>query len=91
MKSLAEILRNRIEELGCPHIKTCSRNFEIPYDLLCRVITSGHLPKDKTLLFYADKLGINAAELIAAAYRQRAPVHLQYLFEAPGDFCWGFF
>ncbi len=81
MNTLDELLRNRIREMGFDDIKECARQFEIPYELLRKVISDGHLPKDKTLLFYADKFGLNAAEMIAMVYRQRAPTHLQYLFE----------
>ncbi len=81
MKTLAEMLRNRIREMGFDDIKECARQFEVPYELLRKVISDGHLPKDKTLLFYAEKFGLNAADLIAVVYRQRAPEHLQYLFD----------
>lgn len=85
MKTLAEILRKRIQELGFEDLKECARSFEIPYELFRKVISDGHLPKDTTLLNYAEKFGINAAELISTAYRQKAPEHLQYLFSEPRE------
>ena len=83
MKTLAEILKNRIREMGYDDLKECARKFDIPYELLRKVISDNHLPKDKTLLYYAETFGLNAAELISTTYRQRAPDHLQYLFDAP--------
>ncbi|MCZ6474541.1 MAG: hypothetical protein O7E56_11785 [SAR324 cluster bacterium] len=83
MKTLAEVLRNRIQEMGFEDIKECARQFDVPYELLRKVISDGHLPKDKTLLFYAEKFGLNAADLISIVYRQRAPQHLKYLFDSP--------
>ena len=83
MNTLAEVLRNRIRELGFDDIKECARQQDIPYELLRKVISDGHLPKDKTLLFYAENFELNAADLIAMVYRQRAPSHLQYLFDGP--------
>jgi hypothetical protein len=84
MKTIAEVLRKRIRELGFEDIKECARKFDVPYELLRKVISDGHLPKDKTLLFYAEQFGLNAAELITTVYRQRAPAHLQHLFEGAG-------
>lgn len=83
MSTLAEVLRNRIREMGYDDIKECARKHEIPYELLRKVISDDHLPKDKTLLFYSEKFGLNAADLISMVYRQRAPSHLQYLFDGP--------
>jgi SOS-response transcriptional repressor LexA len=83
MHTLAEVLRSRIRELDFDDIKECARQYDIPYELLRKVISDGHLPKDKTLLFYAEKFGLNAADLISMVYRQRAPSHLQYLFDGP--------
>lgn len=83
MTTIAERLRNRIRELGFDDIKECARKFDVPYELLRKVISDGHLPKDKTLLFYAEKFGLNAADLISSVYRQRAPAHLRHLFDGP--------
>ncbi|MEE8395685.1 MAG: S24 family peptidase [bacterium] len=83
MKTLAEILRQKIRELGFEDIKDCARDFDVPYELLRKVISDGHLPKDKTLLYYAETFGLSAAELVSTTYRQRAPEHLQYLFDSP--------
>lgn len=83
MKKIAEVLRGRIRELGFDDIKECARKFDVPYELLRKVISDGHLPKDKTLLFYAEQFGLDAGELIGQAYRQRAPQHLQHLFGGP--------
>ena len=83
MKTIAEILKRRIDELGVDDLKDCARQFDLPYELLRKVISDGHMPKDKTLLLYAKAFDLNAAELISTAYRQRAPDHLQYLFDSP--------
>ncbi len=80
MSNLANLLRNRIEELGYSDIKECARDFEIPYELLRKVISSGHIPKDKTLAQYAEKLGLDATELVMTAYRQKAPGHMKHFF-----------
>jgi SOS-response transcriptional repressor LexA len=79
-KTVAEILRERIQELGFADIKECARAYEVPYELLRKAISEGHMPKDKTLLFYAEKFELDAAQLIEAAYRQKAPEPVQHLF-----------
>jgi len=83
MRTLSELLKNRIAELGFQDIKECARSFDIPYELLRKVISDGHLPKDKTLQLYAEKLGLDLGELIATTYRQRAPNHVHHLFRGP--------
>lgn len=78
---LAKLLKQRIEALGYRDIKECARALDIPYELLRKVISNGHVPKDKTLLYYAEKLGLEPAELLSVAYRQRAPQGLEHLFQ----------
>lgn len=80
MDTLADLLKSRIHELGFTDIKECARRYEIPYELLRKVISDGHIPKDRTLLLYAEKLGLDAGELISTAYRQKAPNQVQHLF-----------
>jgi SOS-response transcriptional repressor LexA len=80
--NLAEMIKRRIRELGFEDIKDCARAYEIPYELLRKVISDGHIPKDKTLLFYAEKLEMDAEELIRTAYRQKAPQEFSHMFDA---------
>ena len=80
MTTIASLLKERIQELGYSDIKECAREFDIPYELLRKVISNGHIPKDKTLLFYAEKLGMDAEQLIRTAYRQKAPGGMEHLF-----------
>jgi len=82
MKTLADILKARIEELGYEDIKDFARAHDVPYELLRKVISSGHLPKDKTLQFYADKFGLNLEELIKTVYQQKAPMPVKHIFRA---------
>jgi SOS-response transcriptional repressor LexA len=79
--NLAELIKRRIRELGFEDIKECARAYDIPYELLRKVISDGHIPKDKTLLFYAEKLGMDAEELIRTAYRQKAPREFSHMFD----------
>ena len=92
MKTISTLLKNRVEHLGYQDLKECARDFEIPYELLRKVISNGHIPKDKTLLFYAQKLGLDETDLISTAYRQKAPENMQHIFSVnqvpkppPGD------
>lgn len=80
MATIASLLKNRIQALGYSDIKECARDFDLPYELLRKVISAGHIPKDKTLLHYADKLGLDREELIRTAYRQKAPGGMEHLF-----------
>lgn len=80
MMTLAEVLKRRIQELDYADLKECARERDIPYELFRKVISDNHLPKDKTLLLYAEKLDIEAQLLLSTAYRQRAPSEMQHLF-----------
>ena len=80
--NLAELIKRRIRDLGYDDIKDCARAYDIPYELLRKVISDGHIPKDKTLLFYAEKLDMDAEELIRTAYRQKAPREFSHMFDA---------
>ena len=82
MNHLAELLKRRVVELGYDEIKECARERGIPYELLRKVISDGHIPKDKTLLFYAEQLELDPTELIRIAYRQRVPEGMEQLFES---------
>jgi SOS-response transcriptional repressor LexA len=81
MATIASLLKQRIESLGYTDIKECARDFDLPYELLRKVISNGHVPKDKTLLLYAERLGMDAEELIRTAYRQKAPGGMAHLFD----------
>ncbi len=80
MKTIATLLKERIAALGYSDLKECARDYDIPYELLRKVISNGHLPKDKTLLFYAEKLGLDSTDLLSAVYRQKAPSDMQHIF-----------
>ena len=82
MKTLAETLRDKIGDLGYQDVKECARKLDIPYELFRKVLSDGHLPKDKTLMLYAEKLGLDSAELIAAVYQEKAPQHVKHLLKA---------
>jgi SOS-response transcriptional repressor LexA len=80
MKTLAEILRARIEEQGFADIKEFARARDVPYELLRKVVSSGHLPKDTTLELYAKKFGLDLELLIKTVYLQKAPMPVKHIF-----------
>ena len=82
MATIASLLKERIQALGYSDIKECARDFDLPYELLRKVISNGHVPKDKTLLLYAEKLGMDAEQLIRTAYRQKVPGGMEHIFSA---------
>ncbi|MDH4226042.1 MAG: hypothetical protein OEW12_10390 [Deltaproteobacteria bacterium] len=81
MNTLSDILKARVQSLGFDDIKDCARELDIPYELFRKVISDGHIPKDKTLLFYAEKLKLEPSQLISTAYHQKAPQPMRHLFE----------
>jgi hypothetical protein len=72
MKLLADLLLPHVDLPG-EGIKGACRKFRLPYEELRKVVRSGHVPSDKTLLLYAERLGLDPALLILTAYWQKAP------------------
>ena len=80
MKTLADILKARIEEQGFADIKEFARTRDVPYELLRKVISGGHLPKDTTLQLYAKKFDLDLEVLIKTVYQQKAPIPVKHIF-----------
>jgi len=85
MKTLAEILKARIAEMGYSDIKDFARAHDVPYELLRKVISNSHLPKDKTLELYAEKFGLDLTLLISTVYAQKAPQPVKHIFGPSGS------
>ena len=79
LKSVSELITRAVEQKGYRDLKECARAIGVPYDLLYKVV-GGHIPKDRQLIVYANKLGIDERVLILTAYRERAPEHIKHLF-----------
>ena len=80
VKSIVALLLPHVDLPGLG-IKGTARQFGLPYEELRKVVRSGHVPSDKTLLLYAERLGLDPALLILTAYYQKAPEGVKGLLE----------
>ena len=80
MSALQKLIRKRIEELGYKRLKQCARARGVPYELLRKVVSDGHIPKDSTLTLYAERLGMSEEVLYQAAYSERMPRRVRDAF-----------
>jgi len=79
-ETLAMVIASAIKEKGYPDTKSGARGMGLGYELLRTVLRHGHIPRDRTLLEYAEKLGVDTGRLIRLAHYERAPEEArQYL------------
>ena len=87
--TIAEMIRPALEQKGLHGLKEASKALGISSELLRIILNRGHIPKDKTLVKIAGKLGIGAAALILAAHRQRVPAEMRgYLLSPAPEKTW---
>lgn len=80
MKLIADLLLPHVDLPGLG-LKGSAGKFGLGYEELRHVIRDGHIPKDSTLLLYAERLGLDPALLILTAYWQKAPEQVKRLLE----------
>jgi hypothetical protein len=80
---ISEIIRQAVEAKGFKNLKDASKALGISPELLRIAVNKGHIPKDKTLVLIANKLGINKSELILAAHQEKVPAEVKGFFLSP--------
>ncbi len=80
---ISEIIRQAIEAKGFRNLKDASKALGISPELLRIAVNKGHVPKDKTLVLIANKLGLNKSELILAAHQEKVPTEVKGFFLSP--------
>lgn len=82
---IAEMIRQALEKKGFRNLKDASKVLGISPELLRVTINKGHLPKDKTLMMIAGKLGIDRSVLILAAHQEKVPAEVKGFFLSPSQ------
>lgn len=77
---VSDIVMNAIQNGGYETIKDCAKELDIPYENLRKTVAAEHIPRDRTLIEYARKLGIDEQYLILQAHRDRAPDVIKGIF-----------
>ncbi len=80
---VSEMIKQAVEAKGYKNLKDASKALGISPELLRIAVNKGHVPKDKTLVLIANKLGLNKSELILAAHQEKVPNEVKGFFLAP--------
>lgn len=83
MMKISNMVKEAIEKKGFRTLKEASKAIGISPELLRVTINKGHMPKDKTLIQIADKLGMDRTTLILAAHQQKVPAEVKGFFLSP--------
>lgn len=82
---VSEVIRQAVEEKGFQNLKDASKALGISPELLRIAVNKGHIPKDKTLIIIANKLGLDKAALILAAHQEKVPAEVKGFFLSPAQ------
>lgn len=80
---VAEMIRQALEKKGFKNLKDASKVLGISPELLRVTINKGHVPKDKTLMMIAQKLGLDKSVMILAAHQEKVPSEVKGFFLSP--------
>lgn len=82
---ISEMIRQALEKKGFKNLKDASKVLGISPELLRVTINKGHIPKDKTLIMIATKLGLEKSVLILAAHQEKVPDEVKGFFLSPSQ------
>jgi hypothetical protein len=80
-----EMIRQALEKKGFKNLKDASKVLGISPELLRVTINKGHIPKDKTLMMIASKLGLDKSVLILSAHQEKVPDEVKGFFLSPSQ------
>ena len=82
---ISDMIRQALEKKGFRNLKDASKVLGISPELLRVTINKGHIPKDKTLIMIANKLGLDKSVLILAAHQEKVPAEVKGFFLSPSQ------
>ncbi len=71
--SLADLMKEALDQKGVYGLKNASKLLGISPELLRVTLNKNHIPKDKTIGQIAQRLGLDRSVLILAAHQQKMP------------------
>lgn len=80
---ISDMIRQALEKKGFKNLKDASKVLGISPELLRVTINKGHIPKDKTLIMIATKLGLEKSVLILSAHHEKVPAEVKGFFLSP--------
>jgi hypothetical protein len=85
LMKISDMIRQALEKKGFRNLKDASKVLGISPELLRVTINKGHIPKDKTLIMIANKLGLDRSVLILAAHQEKVPDEVKGFFLSPSQ------
>lgn len=82
---ISDMIRQALEKKGFRNLKDASKVLGISPELLRVTINKGHIPKDKTLMMIANKLGLDKSVLILSAHQEKVPAEVKGFFLSPSQ------
>ena len=82
---IAVMIKQALDKKGYRSLKDASKALGISPELLRVALQKGHIPKDKTLMLIADKLGLDRSLLILAAHHEKVPASVKGYFLTPSQ------
>ena len=82
---ISDMIRQALEKKGFRNLKDASKVLGISPELLRVTINKGHIPKDKTLIMIANKLGLDRSVLILSANQEKVPAEVKGFFLSPSQ------
>jgi len=82
---LSDMVRQALENKGYRNLKDASKALGLSPELLRVTMNKGHIPKDKTLILIANKLGLDKTVLILTAHQEKVPFEVKGFFLAPSE------
>ncbi len=73
---IADMIRQALEKKEFHNLKDASKALGISPELLRVTINKGHIPKDKTLIMIANKLGLDKSVMILTAHQEKVPAEV---------------
>jgi hypothetical protein len=80
---ISDMIRQALEKKGFKNLKDASKVMGISPELLRVTINKGHIPKDRTLIMIANKLGLDKSVLILSAHQEKVPAEVKGFFLSP--------
>ncbi len=82
---IADMIRQALAKKEFRNLKDASKALGISPELLRVTINKGHIPKDKTLIMIANKLGLDKSVLILSAHQEKVPSEVKGYFLSPSQ------
>jgi len=83
--NLSDLLRQGLAKRGLVSTAESARFLGTSVELVRKTLRNIRVPKDKTLIRIAERLGIDAAPLILAAHQQKLPLAMRSSFLEPSE------